>query len=85
MTLPSYQILCVVGAPGLPRSGCGGGRASHCGRTAREAETWSVSRLHHGGGVSVGTIPKMAETLVYSAEASSGRLIVGTVLGHSGR
>ena len=61
------------------------GRASHCGRTAREAETWSVLRLHHGGGVSAGTIPKMAETLVYGAEASSGRLIVGTVLGHSGR
>ena len=35
-------------------------------------------------GVSVGMNPKIAETLVYSAEASSGRLIVGTVLGHSG-
>ena len=41
----------------------------------REAETWSVSRLHHGGGVSAGANSKIAETLVYSAEASSGRLI----------
>ena len=29
--------------------------------------------------------PKIAETLVYNAEASSGRLIVGIALGHSGR
>ena len=41
----------------------------------REAETWSVSRLHRGGGVSAGTNPKIAETLVYSAEAPSGQLI----------
>ena len=81
----SHQILCVVGAPGLPRSGCGGERASHCGWTVRETETWSMPRLHHGGGVSAGANPKIAETLVYSAEASSGRLIVGTALGHSGR
>ena len=51
----------------------------------REAEAWSVPRLHRGGGVSAGANPKIAETLVYSAEASSGRLIVGTALGHSGR
>ena len=41
--------------------------------------------LHCGGGVSVGTDPKIAEALVYSAEALSGRLIMGTVLGHSSR
>ena len=41
--------------------------------------------LHCGGGVSAGTNPKIAEALVYSAEALSGRLIVGTVLGHSSR
>ena len=51
----------------------------------REAETWSVPRLHRSGGVSVGANLKIAETLVYSAEASSGQLIVGTALGHSGR
>ena len=71
----SHQILCVVEAPRMPRSGRDGERASHCGRTVREAKTWSVSRLHHGGGASTGTNPKIAETLVYSAEASSGRLI----------
>ena len=58
---------------------------AYCERTVREAETWSVPRLRYGGGVSAGTNPKIAETLVYSAEASSGRLIVGTALGHSGR
>ena len=84
-TWSSHQILCVVGTPGLPRSGCGGECASHYGRTMREAEAWSVPRLPRGGGVSAGANPKIAETLVYSAEASSGRLIVGTVLGHSGR
>ena len=36
-------------------------------------------------GVSVGTNPEIAETLVCSAEASSGWLIVGTALGHSGQ
>ena len=41
----SHQILCVVGALGMPRSGRGGERASHYGRTVREAETWSVPRL----------------------------------------
>ena len=41
----SHQILCVVGAPGMPRSGRGGERASHCGWTVREAKTWSVPRL----------------------------------------
>ena len=51
----------------------------------REAETWSVLRLRRSGGVSAGTNLKIAETLVYSAEASSERLIVGTALGHSGR
>ena len=40
---------------------------------------------HCGGGVSAGTNPKIAEALMYSAEALSGRLIVGTVLEHSGR
>ena len=34
----SHQILCVVGALGMPRSGRGGERASHYGRTVREAE-----------------------------------------------
>ena len=45
-----------------------------------------------GGGVSAGTDPNIAEALVYSAEALvysaealSGRLIVGTVVGHSGQ
>ena len=42
-------------------------------------------RLPRSGGVSAGANPKIAETLVYSAEASSGRLIVGIVVGHSGR
>ena len=60
-------------------------RANHCGQIMREAETWSVPRMHRSGGVSAGANPKIAETLVYSAEASSGRLIVGTALGHSGR
>ena len=41
--------------------------------------------LHCGGGVSAGMNPKIAEALVYSAEALSGRLIVGTALGHSGQ
>ena len=50
-----------------------------------EAKAWSVPRLHRGGGVSAGANPKIAETLVYSAEASSGRLIMGTTLGHSDR
>ena len=82
----SHQILCVVGAPGMPQSGRGGERASHCGRTVREAETWSMPRLAlRWGGVSAGTNPKIAEALVYSAEALSGRLIMGTALGHSGR
>ena len=39
----------------------------------REAETWSVPRLALWWGVSVGTNPKIAEALVYSAEALSGR------------
>ena len=41
----SHQILCVVGAPGMPRSGRGGERASRCGRTVCEAETWSAPSL----------------------------------------
>ena len=41
--------------------------------------------LYCGGGVSAGTNPKITEALVYSAEALSGRLIMGTALGHSGR
>ena len=58
---------------------------AYFGRTTREAEAWSVPRLRYGGGVSAGANSKIAETLVYSAEASSGWLIVGTALGHSGR
>ena len=81
----SHQILCVVGAPGMPRSGRGGERASHCGRTVREAETWPVPRLVLRWGVSAGTNPKIAEAPVYSAEALSGRPIMGTAFGHSGR
>ena len=45
-----------------------------------------------GGGVSAGADPNItealmysAETLVYSVEALSGRLIVDTVVGHSGQ
>ena len=48
--------------------------------------------LYCGGGVSAGTDPNIAEALVYNAEALvysavalSGRLIVDTVVGHSGR
>ena len=41
----SHQVLCVVGAPGMPRSGCGGERASHYGWTVRDAEAWSMPRL----------------------------------------
>ena len=37
------------------------------------------------GGVSAGTNPKIAEAPVYSAEALSGRRVVGAALGHSGR
>ena len=81
----SHQILCVVGAPGMPWSGRGGERASHCGRTVCEAETWAVPRLVLWWGVSAGTNPKIAEALVYSAEALSGRPIMGTAFGHSGR
>ena len=51
----------------------------------REAETWSVPRLALRRGVLAGTNPKIVEALVYSAEALSGRLIMGTALGHSGR
>jgi len=65
---------------------------SHCGWTMHEAETWSVPRLVLRWGVSAGTDPNIAEALVYSAEALvysaealSGRLIVDTVVGHSGR
>jgi len=81
----SHQILCIVGAPGMPRSGCGGERASHCGRTVRDAEAWSMPRLALRWGVSAGTNPKIAEASVYSAEPLSGRPIMGTAFGHSGR
>ena len=81
----SHQILCVVGALGMPRSGRGDERASHCGWTVREAETWPVPRLVLRWGVSAGTNPETTEALVYSAEASSGRRVMGTVVGHSGR
>jgi len=57
-----------------------------------EAKTWSGPRLVLRWGVSAGADPNIAEalmysaeTLVYSAEALSGRLIVGTVVGHSGQ
>ena len=64
-----------------------------------EAETWSGPRLVLRGGVSAGADPNVAEALMYSAEAlaysaealaysaeaSNGRLIVGTVVGHSGQ
>ena len=81
----SHQILCVVGAPGMSRSGRGGERASHGGQIVREAEAWSVPRLVLRWGVSAGTNPKIAEAPVYSAEALSGRRVVGAALGHSGR
>ena len=56
-----------MGAPGLPRSGCGGQGADLCGLTVREAESrW---------GVSADVNPEMAETLVQSAEAWRERLI----------
>ena len=70
----------------MPRSGCGGERASHCGRTVRDAEAWSMPRpALRWGGVSAGANPKIAEAPVYSAEVLSGRLIMGTAFGHSGR
>ena len=50
------------------------------GRDLVDAEAGTVV-----GGVSAGTDPKIAEALVYSAKALSGRLIMGIVLGHSGR
>jgi len=47
---------------------------------------------YYGGGVSAGADPNIAEALMYSAEALvysaevlSGRLIVDTVVGHSGQ
>jgi len=62
------------------------------GRTMHEAETGSGPRLVLRWGVSVGADPNVAEALmysaealVYSAEALSGRLIVDTVVGHSGQ
>ena len=81
----SHQILCVMGAQGVSRSRRGGERASHGGQIVREAEAWSVPRLVLRWRVSAGTNPETAEALVYSAEASSGRRVVGTVVGHSGR
>ena len=81
----SHQILCVVGAQGVSRSRRGGERASHGGQIVREAEAWPVPRLVLRWGVSAGTNPETTEALVYSAEASSGRRVVGTVVGHSGR
>ena len=57
-----------------------------------EAETGSGPRLVLRWGVSVGADPNVAEALMYSAkalvynaEALSGRLIVDTVVGHSGQ
>jgi len=41
--------------------------------------------LYYGGGVLAGTNPETAEALVYSADASNGWRVVGTVVGHSGR
>ena len=40
---------------------------------------------HCGGGVLAGVNPKIVEASVYSAEALSGRPIMGTAFGHSGR
>jgi hypothetical protein len=54
------------------------------GLCSRSGFSWCRG-MHCGGEVLVGTNPKIAEALVYSAEALSGRLIVGTALGHSGR
>ena len=71
----SHPILCIMGALGLPRSGCGGQRASRCGLTVREAEARSAPRPHRSGGVSVDTNPEIAETLVHSAEDRRERLI----------
>ena len=71
----SHLILCVMGAPGLPRSECGGQHASRCGLTVREAEARSAPRPHRSGGVSADTNPEIAETLVHSAEALRERLI----------
>ena len=71
----SHPILCVMGAPGLPRSGCGGERVSRCGLTVHEAEARLVPRLHRRGGVSTDMNPEIAETLVHSAEARRERLI----------
>ena len=64
-----------MGAPGLPRSGCGSQRVSRCGLTVHEAEARSVPRLHRRGGVSPDMNPEIAETLVHSAEAQRERLI----------
>ena len=58
---------------------------SRWGRTMYEAETWSGPRLVLRWGVSVGADPNIAEALMYSVEALSGRLIVGIVVGHSGQ
>ena len=85
MAWSSHQILCVVGAQGVSRSRRGGERASHGGQIVREAEAWPVPRLVLRWGVSVGTNPKITEALVYSAEALSGRPIMGIAFGHSGR
>ena len=70
------SVLCVMGAPGLPRSGRGGQRAGRCGLTVREAEARSVPRPHRGGGVSADTNPEIAETLVQSAEVRREQLIL---------
>ena len=84
-TWSSHQILCVVGAPEcLGVDAAANVQATVDGLCARPRLGWCRG-LHCGGEVSAGTNPKITEALVYSAEALSGRLIVGTVLGHSGR
>ena len=66
-------------------------QATMDGLCSRPGFSWCRG-LHCGGGVSAGVDPNIAETLmysaealVYSAEALSGRLIVDTVVGHSGQ
>ena len=61
-------------------------------RTMHEAGAWSGPRLVLRWGVSASADPNVvealmhsAEALVYSAEALNGRLIVDTVVGHSGQ
>ena len=76
----------------MPRSGRGGDRKPLWTDYARGRNLVGAEAGTVVGGVSAGTDPNIAEALVYSAEALvysaealSGRLIVDTVVGHSGR